>query len=270
LPDKSIVITFDDGLREQYEFAWPVLRRLGIPGIFFVNTAPILQSTISSVHKIHLLRAHVPPGEFLEMLHSYARVQGLDLAVEVDEGKATFHYKYDTPEVAQLKYLLNFLLTPTNRDPLIEACFHDVFRGQEAKMSRHLYLDLPALAELGAHGCLGTHAHEHVPLGLLSPEAAQEHIRGSIQCLDDWGGYRPFALSYPYGSREACSPEVAEMARRAGIELALTMERAGNADLTMPMFLARFDNNDVPGGKASHWTVDNFFEAIPCARWYRE
>jgi hypothetical protein len=40
--------------------------------------------------------------------------------------------------------------------------------------------------------------------------------------------------------------------------------------LTSPLFLARFDSNDVPGGKASHWTVHNFFESIPYARWYRE
>jgi peptidoglycan/xylan/chitin deacetylase (PgdA/CDA1 family) len=270
LPDRSMIITFDDGLREHYEFVWPILRRLGIPGIFFVNTAPILHSTISSVHKIHLLRASVAPAEFLRMLHRHARLQGLDLSLQVDERELTFYYRYDTPEVAQLKYLLNFLLAPGDRDRLIGACFHDVFPGQEAKMSRDFYLDLDALATLGADGCLGTHGHEHLPLGLLSTEAAWEDLRSSVVCLERWGGSPPFALSYPYGSREACSPEVGEMARRSGIELAFTMERAGNPDLTKPLFLARFDNNDVPGGKASRWTVDNFFESIPSADWYRE
>ena len=59
LPERSLVVTFDDGLREQYEHAVPVLRRLGIPALFFVNTRPIETGTVSSVHKIHQLRSQV-------------------------------------------------------------------------------------------------------------------------------------------------------------------------------------------------------------------
>ena len=35
LPNRSIVITFDDGLKEQYDNALPILDKLGIPAIFF-------------------------------------------------------------------------------------------------------------------------------------------------------------------------------------------------------------------------------------------
>src|SRR5262245_799072 len=41
LPERAVVVTFDDGLREQMEHALPVLNRLGVPAMFFVNTAPI-------------------------------------------------------------------------------------------------------------------------------------------------------------------------------------------------------------------------------------
>ncbi len=38
--DKNyILITFDDGLKEQYELAKPILDAMGIPFIFFINTA---------------------------------------------------------------------------------------------------------------------------------------------------------------------------------------------------------------------------------------
>jgi len=270
LPEKSIIVTFDDGLREQYEHAWPVLLRLGVPAIFFVNTAPIAEAKITEVHKIHLLRSYVAPEEFLRMLHDQARNLGVSLDLHIDSNKAAFHYKYDSAEVARLKYLLNFLLTPRERSLLIETCFRSVFPEREAEMSRALYFTKAQLAELGAHRCLGTHAHEHVPLGLLPFGDAREQLRRSVALLEDWGGDRPIALSYPYGSQEACSLEVATLAAQEGIKFAFTMERAGNPELTMPLFLARFDNNDLPGGKASSWTVDTLFEAVTPARWYRQ
>ncbi len=44
LPPKPIVITFDDGYRDNYENAFPVLRELGFTGTFFVLTGPIDQN----------------------------------------------------------------------------------------------------------------------------------------------------------------------------------------------------------------------------------
>ncbi len=39
LPDRPIALTFDDGWREQYDVAFPILRRYGIRATFFVSTS---------------------------------------------------------------------------------------------------------------------------------------------------------------------------------------------------------------------------------------
>jgi peptidoglycan/xylan/chitin deacetylase (PgdA/CDA1 family) len=41
VPARSVVITFDDGWKSQFEHAFPVLRRMGFTATFFVFTSPI-------------------------------------------------------------------------------------------------------------------------------------------------------------------------------------------------------------------------------------
>jgi peptidoglycan/xylan/chitin deacetylase (PgdA/CDA1 family) len=268
LPERAISVTFDDGLREQYEHALPILRRLGIPAIFFINTAPIASCRVLPVHKIHLLRAHVAPAEFTRLLQRHAADQGITLDLERECEAASLHYNYDSPEAARLKYLLNFLLNPDQRDRLVEVLFAEVFTGQESAISRGLYMDVGQIRELSRHACIGTHAHEHLPLGLLPPALAEKQIEMSLAYLAEWSGYRPFALSYPYGAHNVCSRGVGETAERLGVEFAFTMERAGNRDLRQRMHLARFDCNDLPGGKAAQWEPEDMFEQIPASNWY--
>jgi peptidoglycan/xylan/chitin deacetylase (PgdA/CDA1 family) len=41
LPDKPIILTFDDGYRDNYENAFPILRQHGFTATFFILTEPI-------------------------------------------------------------------------------------------------------------------------------------------------------------------------------------------------------------------------------------
>ena len=52
LAGRNILITFDDGLQEQYELALPILDKLGIPAVFYINTHYLESREISPVHKI--------------------------------------------------------------------------------------------------------------------------------------------------------------------------------------------------------------------------
>ncbi len=38
LPDKPIILTFDDGYKDNYENAWPVMQEFGFTGMFFIPT----------------------------------------------------------------------------------------------------------------------------------------------------------------------------------------------------------------------------------------
>ena len=269
LPERSILITFDDGLREQYELAWPILRSLGIPAIFFINTGPIVDGTVLTVHRIHLLRAHLATGELFALLQALASERGINLAVEMDSDKVADQYPYDDEEAGRLKYLLNFELSWAEREQLVEDCFRTTFPGQETQISRDLYMDVSQIQELSRWVGIGNHSHQHFPLGLVPSVTIAEQLRLSNELLKAWTGASPFALSYPYGSQAACSLEAGALASEAGLEFAFTMERAGNTEFSRPLHLARFDSNDVTGGKACRMASAELFDRVPAARWFR-
>ena len=269
LPERSLVITFDDGLREQCDHAWPVLSRLGIPAIFFINTAPRAEAKVMTVHKIHILRSQVAPVEFPGVLRRNAKNLGIDIELGGADPQAAAQYPYDAPEVARVKYLLNAQLAHDDRDRLIDACFAEVHPGRESAMSHELYMETAQMRLLAERGCIGSHLHDHLSIGFLSELAAQEQIHLSMVHLAKWTGLRPYAMSYPYGSQQICPPSVGAIAAREGIEFAFTMERAGNRKFDLPLHLARFDCNDVPGGKSCRVKTDEWFDSAPTASWYR-
>ena len=266
LPERSVLVTFDDGLREQFEHALPVLKKLGIPALFFINTAPNVEGRVLTVHQIHLLRSVVSPVDFLAMLQRAAVAKGIELGGTVPVDLACAQYPYDTEEAARLKYLLNACLTEAQRSALADLCFAEVFPGRGAKMARDLYMDAGQIHALD--GSIGSHTHAHLALGLIGEEAACREIESSMTHLEGWLERRPFAVSYPYGSREICTKRVGELTAAAGADFAFTMERAVNRTFASPHHLTRIDCNDAPGGKSCKFGSEEMFDALPEPSWF--
>jgi peptidoglycan/xylan/chitin deacetylase (PgdA/CDA1 family) len=270
LPDKSILVTFDDGLQEQYNLALPVLNKLGIPAMFYVNTQNLVEPKISPVHKFHLLFANVLFDEIEQQILKYAYQFFGKSALKENNSTALAHYNYDPPQNAIVKYFINFNLDFEEQSKVADELFHHFFPGQEETIWRNLYMDKDQVKKLGEMKYLGSHSHRHIPLGLYQKEIIEKDIQQSSKIIKDITGSYPFSISYPYGSIEASSEQVHKTAAENGFIFGFTMERAGNSNFENPLALARFDCNDLPGGKSALAEDDNFLNFIGSSKWFNK
>lgn len=240
-----ILITFDDGLKEQYTTAKPILEALNIPALFFVNTVNQKEREVSLVHKIHLLRSVIAPELLLKSFSEKDPTIGQLNAAE--KKKARLHYNYDTEPTAYLKYVLNFKLSVSVQTQLITALFDQYFASES--IAESLYMSVDQLQSLADQGMLGSHAHRHVALGLLSANEIKEELANSKQYLEEKTRSTIFYVSYPYGNYEACADPVPAIATECGYTIGFTMERGINTGEEHPLLLKRFDCNDLTLGK---------------------
>jgi len=266
IPKRSAVITFDDGFKEQYELAWPILKKKGIPAIFFANTKPIEDNFVTITHKIHIIRAYTSSEKLIKVIKDVMGQENIPFSLPSDE-TATSVYLYDTKEAAKLKYFLNYKLNETEQRLIIDQAFQ-LLGFNEKKISNNLYMTKEMLVNLASEGVLGTHGHEHRPLGLLKNEVAVTDLHQSVTKLKNWTGRSVKALSFPFGFKKACSMAAADFARENGLKFAFTMERAGNINFKKPFFLARLSNSDIPNTSEKHEIID-FLDNLPVSKWFK-
>lgn len=249
LPDHACLVTFDDGLKEQFFEAVPVLEKHGVSGVFFICTQPLVESIALNVHKMHRLRATRPPEQFLDEVLEVADSIGLSLDLEqVDDEAANQQYLYDDLATKRIKYLLNHVIPFDGYERLIDVMFSREF--DETTFCREMYMDEEQIWVLSQKHMVGSHSHFHCPLAILPYPTLRENLTRSRQILEVVTGRTVNVISYPYGGPTAISEDVARAAREAGFVAGFTMERSVNQSLTGPQLLARVSTNDALGGKS--------------------
>jgi peptidoglycan/xylan/chitin deacetylase (PgdA/CDA1 family) len=225
------LLTFDDGLKEHLTVVAPILARLGIAGLFFIPTQAPDGQRVFGVHKNQFLLAALGIAQYRQRcLELLAQLTPEPLPT-VDQERAAATYRWDTPQVAAFKYLLNFALPASLRDQVIDRLFAETL-GDEAEFARGLYLDwneVQALQDLGM--IVGGHTHTHQALASLDDQARGREL-ATCQCLlaehlrpqDLW----PFC--YPWGKAHTFNDQ--SIAQLAGLGYACSFTSEAGVNLT--------------------------------------
>lgn len=260
LPERPVLLTFDDGYAEHFDVVFPLLDRYGIQGSFFPPASAVLDGKVLDVNKIHFVLASEPDAALLVSTME-RRVQ--ELSGEYDlpsvaslRERYSQPHRYDTAEVAYLKRVLQRGLPLDARTRVVDELFARFVSQDEAAFAAELYVSLEQLRCMVRHGMfVGSHSYDHLWLDSLPPDEQERQVVRSLEFLEQVGvdGDR-WVMCYPYGGYDE---SLLEVLGRHGCAAGLTTEVA-LADLRRPLELARIDTNDLPksaDAPANEWTA---------------
>lgn len=249
LPEKALLLTFDDGYIDNYTVAFPLLESLGIQGSFFIPGKTFTEHHLLDVNKIHYALAcadsHVLADEIKRTINSY-RADGLDIEMaEVLFDKYAVPNRWDSGETIFVKRMLQTVLPQDVRSTIVGDLFARYVDVTEEQLAHELYLDRDHIKLMRRHGMfIGLHGYDHFWLANLPERAIRDDIERALDALDEFIDHDCWVMNYPYGNYDS---RVTAFSREQGARLGLCTEvRVADLAKDNPMALPRLDCNDFP------------------------
>ncbi len=208
LDKPNYMLTFDDGYKDNYQVAFPVLKRFSVPAIFFVATKPIGTETILWYDAVRY---------FYETKY-------------LEEGSRPVLIK------KELKSMLIKL------KKMGRAEREDRIKKMEKKSKKHqaLMMDWSEIQKAHAGGIqIGSHSHSHPILTHLDRDGQIKEIQTSLEMIREKVNVKTQMFSYPEGDEGSFNQDTIQILKSSGIRYAFTTTNGVNHDMESPFNLKR-------------------------------
>jgi peptidoglycan/xylan/chitin deacetylase (PgdA/CDA1 family) len=214
LPPRAVAVTFDDGHRDNYTHAFPVLREAGVPATIFLSTGYVGGPGTFWFDEAAFRLRTMPAG--------VRRIASLDLDLELDGMPSRV--------AATDRVLAALKAVPDARrhEALAEiARASGIARVDDA---RSAVLDWEQVREMHANGVeFGSHTVTHPILSNASDAAIREELQESRRAIEARLDAPAETLAYPVGGEAAFDSRVVESAKACGYALGMTYVPGVNA-----------------------------------------
>ncbi len=221
LPTRAACITFDDGYRNNYEIAVPILERFRMPATFFIATGAVGRGAMWNDLIIESARCC---GNRLDL-----RRYGLD--------EYLIHSDEERPNMAN-KVLDSMKYMPVDERFEQSREIYRAYAGNEDPALMMTKAMVRSLAEKGFD--VGGHTVEHPILEKVPDERAVAEIQGCRDWLEQVTGRQPLTFAYPNGRPGIdFSAKHQTMVREAGFHCAVSTAWGCALPSSNPMSLPR-------------------------------
>ena len=250
LPNKSILLTFDDAYSEHFNYVFPFLDKHKIQGSFFPPVKAITENKVLDVNKIHFILASENNkskiiSEIQNELDKFRKDYKLE-SFSFYFDKLAQTTRFDSADVIFIKRLLQVELEESLRKTIINNLFERIVGIDENSFSRELYMNTEQIQCLNRNGMyVGSHGYDHYWLGSLEQEKQKIEIEKALDFLKIIGSdTKNWAMCYPYGNYNETT---LKLLKEYDCKLALTTE-VNIADIQKynKYTLPRLDTNDLP------------------------
>jgi peptidoglycan/xylan/chitin deacetylase (PgdA/CDA1 family) len=208
LPERTVVLTFDDGFRDTLTTARPILEEYDVPATCYVTSG--------------FVDERVRPYEYV-LAHYIETVEQVQLHWDGE----TETWTVDSPEKRKECYdaikSIGKPLPSSDRQRLLGGLRPRVKESIDMGESCPEYMRPSEVSKLANNPLftIGAHTHTHPLLSSLSSGEARTEIQGGLDRLQQITDIPIQHFSYPYGG---CSPAISEIVEDVGFESAVTTQ----------------------------------------------
>ena len=204
-PRKAVIITFDDGYKDNYRYAYPILKKYHVPATIFLATGHIGTGDLFWFDKVRYIIRHTNLSQLkLDELGCYP------IKSEFERTQAYLIIN------EKLKHM-----SRKNRDYLIEKLLSISGVKIPADLGRDLILSWEDIKEMSHNGiAFGAHTVSHAILTNLPLHQARREIITSKKDIEARLGLKVTAFSYPNGDH---NEEIVKLLKESNFECAVAV-----------------------------------------------
>jgi peptidoglycan/xylan/chitin deacetylase (PgdA/CDA1 family) len=210
-PAHAVVITVDDGYRDFYQYAFPILREQGVPATLFATTGFIEREHWLWPDKITWLLNEISEiRETIQIDHIELPAGPLNCEIRSVYWNRLNDHALSLPDQEKHKFIEELALRLNTVFPVSIPSAYEPLGWEE-------------LREMQDNGIeIGGHTVTHPSLGRVDEEQARREIFGCMSSLSQQLGERPRTFCYPNGQPSDFKPFLPGIVEDAGFYGAVT------------------------------------------------
>lgn len=196
----GVFLTFDDGLKDHFEYVVPELVKRGLSAFFYISSKNYVNHELLSVHRLHLLLAKFGGREIYQSLNELISEKEVPIKWVNQFKKNTYLNQTNDSYTIKAKKLVNYYLPQDLKSTILSFLMAEYF-GDERELFNNLYLDKSEIQMMQNAGMvIGSHSYSHQVLSSLSKEEQAQEIESSFDFLNSITGCLPYkTFCYPFG-----------------------------------------------------------------------